>query len=114
MRLLRAPQARMTDLQPLRGFNSCTEASQGSPLNRGRRSETSSPPPDRFRRDTDMLEEKRPCTILHCPQLAIAYDQCEIADWTLRVFFCKEHQRQLNGGTPMGGLGLDPMRIEIT
>ncbi len=61
-----------------------------------------------------MLEEKRPCTILHCPQLAIAYDQCEIADWTFRVFFCKEHQRQLNGGTPMGGLGLDPMRIDIT
>ena len=61
-----------------------------------------------------MLEEKRPCTILHCPQLAVAYDQCEIADWTLRIFFCKEHQRELNAGTPMGGLGLDPTQIEIT
>ena len=61
-----------------------------------------------------MIEEKRPCTIQDCPQLAVAYDQCEIADWTLRIYFCTEHKRELVGGTPLGGLGLDPTRIEIT
>lgn len=61
-----------------------------------------------------MIDEKRPCTILNCPQVAVAYDQCEIGDWVLRVFYCTEHQRELNRGTPMGGLGLDPMRIEIS
>ena len=47
------------------------------------------------------------CSIDHCPELASHSETAIIGSWLITAYFCREHYREMEKGTPLGGLTLD-------
>ena len=57
--------------------------------------------------------EERLCSIQNCPQLAVHTEEGASAHWLFVVFYCDEHYREAENGTPIGPAGLDSARVWI-
>jgi hypothetical protein len=53
------------------------------------------------------------CSFRNCPQTAVHSETGDLPHWTVTVYYCHEHARELGLGTPVGPVGLDSERVEI-
>jgi hypothetical protein len=51
---------------------------------------------------------------MNCPLPADSFEEGEIGPWKIRIYYCSEHRRERENGTPMGGLGIDGSRVMFT
>ena len=60
-----------------------------------------------------MNEVQHSCSIANCPLPAEGHEDGEAGGWVVRLYYCREHKRERDKGTPMGGLGVDGTRVEF-
>lgn len=53
------------------------------------------------------------CCVLHCPNSATHVVEGTLGQWIVAAHFCREHERELSVGTPMGGVGIDACRLQV-
>ena len=53
------------------------------------------------------------CSINSCPQLATHREVGESPHWLFVVQYCDEHHREIELGTPVGPVGVDPSRTMV-
>jgi hypothetical protein len=53
------------------------------------------------------------CSIDHCPERATHSETVTIARWRITAYFCDEHHREMEKGTPVGGLTLNNERLVV-
>ena len=58
-------------------------------------------------------EARETCSINACPRPATQTERGPIGHWYFTVFYCDEHYRQAQQGTPLGGVGIDPAKVRI-
>jgi hypothetical protein len=59
------------------------------------------------------LSATRLCSLNNCPREAVRTDTGRIGPWQVAIYYCYEHARELEAGTPLGPLGLDMARIDV-
>ena len=59
-------------------------------------------------------ESRAICSVNHCPQPATITEKAESEHWRIVINYCDEHAREIDKGTPLGPVGLDPARLEVT
>lgn len=60
------------------------------------------------------IEEISACSINNCPSPATHEETAVSAHWRFVVRYCAEHQRQISLGTPVGPVGIDSSRVDVT
>jgi hypothetical protein len=53
------------------------------------------------------------CSISACPEPAVDSDQGEVGSWLVTIFYCTEHGRERDEGTPLGPVGIDSRRVRV-
>jgi hypothetical protein len=53
------------------------------------------------------------CSINACPRPATHEEIGESVHWRFVVYYCDEHHREAELGTPLGPVGIDVTRIEV-
>jgi hypothetical protein len=53
------------------------------------------------------------CSISRCMSAALHSEYAQVGHWFVTIFYCDEHYRELNAGTPLGPIGIDPSKIRI-
>lgn len=59
------------------------------------------------------VTEERLCSLHNCPSEAVRVEEGKVGRWRVRIFYCYEHARALEQGTPLGPLGIDPSRLDV-
>jgi hypothetical protein len=60
-----------------------------------------------------VVAEKMACSIDSCPEQASHSESATIASWRITAYFCDEHHREMEKGTPLGGLTLNNERLIV-
>ena len=63
--------------------------------------------------DTPAIPDKS-CSISNCPLPATATEVGESEHWRFTVYYCHEHARETGQGTPLGPVGIDATRVEVS
>ena len=58
-------------------------------------------------------ETRETCSISRCLSPAVHSEFGEVGHWFVTIFYCDEHYRQLQAGTPLGPIGVDNERIRV-
>jgi hypothetical protein len=58
-------------------------------------------------------EGRDTCSISRCPSPAVHSESGTVGHWAVTIFYCDEHARQLEAGTPLGPIGVDQERVRI-
>lgn len=53
------------------------------------------------------------CSIDHCPNIATHAETATLGSWYVTAHFCDEHYREMEKGTPLGGLTLSGERLVV-
>lgn len=53
------------------------------------------------------------CCVTHCPNQGPHIVENSLGQWIITAHFCREHERERLVGTPMGGVGIDPCRLQV-
>jgi hypothetical protein len=53
------------------------------------------------------------CSINACPRPATHEETGESAHWRFVVHYCAEHYREIELGTPLGAVGIDPTHVDV-
>ena len=59
------------------------------------------------------MEDKQLCSMNNCPSPAVHGESAVTPHWTVTILYCAEHHRELEKGTPLGPLGVDPARLVV-
>ena len=60
-----------------------------------------------------LVDDKPLCSITACPEPAVDSDQDEVGPWLVTIFYCSEHARERDEGTPLGPVGVDSSRVRV-
>jgi hypothetical protein len=60
-----------------------------------------------------MDREHRACSVANCPLPATGFDEGAAGPWIVRIYYCHEHAREREKGTPVGGLSIDGARVDF-
>ena len=53
------------------------------------------------------------CSVNLCENKATEEEHGDLPHWRVTIHYCREHARELEQGTPIGPLGIDPARVRI-
>lgn len=53
------------------------------------------------------------CSVNLCLSPAVTTEHARVGHWYVTIFYCDEHARELEQGTPLGPVGLDQRKIRI-
>jgi hypothetical protein len=59
------------------------------------------------------IADDRICSIGACREPAVDSDQDEVGPWLVTIFYCAEHARERDEGTPLGAAGVDTSRVLV-
>lgn len=62
---------------------------------------------------TTNSETHETCSISRCTSPAVHSEYGQVGHWFVTFFYCHEHSRELQEGTPLGPIGVDPEHIRI-
>ena len=60
-----------------------------------------------------MNTDSAPCSIRACTRTSTHEEIAASPHWTVVIRYCDEHHRQLELGTPLGPVGIDPSVLEV-
>jgi hypothetical protein len=58
-------------------------------------------------------EDHETCSLNNCLGSAVHSERGTVGHWHVTIFYCDEHHRELDAGTPLGALGVDPSKLRI-
>jgi hypothetical protein len=58
-------------------------------------------------------EVRETCSVNHCLSPAVHSEHGTVGHWYVTVFYCAEHHRELEAGTPLGPLGVDAAKLRV-
>jgi hypothetical protein len=58
-------------------------------------------------------ETRETCSISRCLSPAVHSEHGRVGHWYVTIFYCDEHARELQQGTPLGPIGVDTERLRV-
>lgn len=58
-------------------------------------------------------ETRENCSISRCVRPGLHTESGTVGHWSVTIFYCDEHHRELEQGTPLGPIGVDPAHVRI-
>jgi hypothetical protein len=59
------------------------------------------------------METKALCSMNNCPSPAVHGESGATPHWLVTVLYCAEHYHEIEKGTPLGPMGVDPSRVVV-
>ena len=59
------------------------------------------------------LNPSKICSIRNCLAEITEFESGKLTHWAVTTCYCHEHFRELQAGTPLGPVGVDPSKVEV-